>query len=109
MKSLDFVIGTAKKDPGSHQNDLWNYQNRARLLFQEITHLNYFVNAPDKSPYVDDVKKSSMYKTGKRKKNATVRKASRFSPITRPLAAKGATITPSASNPMFPTLDTNYI
>jgi hypothetical protein len=56
LKSLSFVINTAKKNPGAYQNDLWNYQNRARCVFHEITHLNYFMNAPDKSPYVDDVK-----------------------------------------------------
>ena len=67
MNSLDFVINTAKKNPGGYQKDLWNYQNRARVLFHEMTHLNYFVNAPDKSPYVDDVR--IKYGSGKGKKN----------------------------------------
>lgn len=56
MVSLSTVIdeGKAETDP-SEKNDLWNYQNRARVVFHEITHLNYFMNAPDKSPYVDDL------------------------------------------------------
>ena len=56
MPDLDFVINTAKRNSQSYQNHLWNYQDRARLLFHEMTHLNYVVNAPDISPYVDDVK-----------------------------------------------------
>ena len=56
LTSLDYVINTAKRNSPAYQNDLWNYQNRARVLFHEMTHLNYFVNAPDSSPYVDDVK-----------------------------------------------------
>ena len=67
MLDLDFVINTAKKNSQSYQNDLWNYQNRARLLLYEMTHLNYFVNAPDKSPYVDDVK--IRWKEGKKNYN----------------------------------------
>lgn len=65
--SLDFVVDTAKKNSRSYQNDLWNYQNRARVLFHEITHLNYFMNAPKESPYVDDVKIA--YGSGKGAKN----------------------------------------
>ncbi|KAL8731232.1 MAG: hypothetical protein Q9181_004375 [Wetmoreana brouardii] len=53
--SLDYVVNRAKKNP-SLQDDLWQYQNRARILFHEITHLNYFMIAPDKVPYVNDVR-----------------------------------------------------
>lgn len=52
MPSLSFAINTAKKNPGSYQNYLWNYQNRARVVFHDITHLNYFLNASEKSPFV---------------------------------------------------------
>lgn len=45
----------AKTFTPEEKNDLWNYQNRARTVFHEITHLNYFMNAPGKSPYVDDL------------------------------------------------------
>lgn len=67
LPDLDFVINTAKKNPGSYRNDLWNYQNRARVLFHEMTHLYYFMNSPDKSPYVDDVR--IKYGTGKNRVN----------------------------------------
>ena len=56
MISLDFAVSTAKKNGGIFQNDLWNYQNRARVLFHEMTHLDYFVNVPTKSPYIDDIR-----------------------------------------------------
>ena len=65
-KSLDFVIDTAKKNRGAYAEDLWNYQNRARILFHEITHLYYFMSSPDKSPFVDDVKIT--FGSGKKKK-----------------------------------------
>jgi hypothetical protein len=67
MKSLDFAINTAKKYKRAYQNDLWNYQNRARTLFHEVTHLNYFLNVPEKSPYVDTVR--IRYEIGKAKFN----------------------------------------
>lgn len=62
MRSLSEVVATAKRNSKSYQNDLWNYQNRARVVFHEITHLNYFMNAPKESPFVDDIK--IKYKVG---------------------------------------------
>ncbi|KAG8531808.1 uncharacterized protein KY384_003444 [Bacidia gigantensis] len=56
MRSLKEQMDTAKKNNQAYKNDLWNYQNRARTLFHEMTHLDYFMSTPDKSPYVDDVK-----------------------------------------------------
>lgn len=50
------MIDTAKKSTPLFRNNLWNYDNRARILFHEMTHLNFFMSAPDKSPYVDDVR-----------------------------------------------------
>ncbi|KAL8747440.1 MAG: hypothetical protein Q9190_000701 [Brigantiaea leucoxantha] len=61
--SLGTAIVNAKRNNQGYQKDLWNYQNRARVMFHEITHLDSFMNAPSKSPYVDDVK--IKYGTGK--------------------------------------------
>ena len=55
LQDLDIVMNSAKRHSRAYQKDLWNYQNRARCFFHEITHLNYFVNAPKKSPYTDDL------------------------------------------------------
>jgi len=56
MVSLGTAIQEAKEDlTPAEKNDLWEYQNRARTVFHEVTHLNYFMNAPDKSPFVDDL------------------------------------------------------
>jgi len=56
MMSLGTVIDAAKKEYTPEQkNNIWEYQNRARTFFHEITHLNYFMNAPGQSPYVDDL------------------------------------------------------
>ena len=56
MNSLSWVIKTAKKNNAAYQNDLRNYDNRARVLFHEMTHLDWFMNTPKKSPFVDDVR-----------------------------------------------------
>jgi hypothetical protein len=52
--TLDDAITNAKRR--SQTNDLWAFQNRARVVFHEITHLAYFMNAPKQSPYVVDVR-----------------------------------------------------
>ena len=54
MKSLSEAMRDVKsgKQP---RNDLWSFQNRARIMFHEMTHLSYFMNTPGKSPEVDDV------------------------------------------------------
>ncbi|KAI9680921.1 MAG: hypothetical protein M1829_001001 [Trizodia sp. TS-e1964] len=43
--------------PKQVQNNLDNWENRARCFFHEITHLDYFMNAGDnsKSPFVSDL------------------------------------------------------
>ncbi|KAI9658022.1 MAG: hypothetical protein M1821_002682 [Bathelium mastoideum] len=63
MANLATVTRNAKKNPGDYANNLWNYQNQARVMFHEMTHLNYFMNAPASSPYVDDL--HIRYKLGK--------------------------------------------
>ena len=54
MKSLSQVMANAKKGKKG-STDLWNYQNRARVMFHEVLHLVYFMNTPEKSPDIDDV------------------------------------------------------
>lgn len=41
--------------PKQSQNDLSKWNNRARTFFHEITHLDYFMNAPKTNPYVSDL------------------------------------------------------
>lgn len=53
LLALDFVTEKAKKSEEDQKN-LENWNNRARLFLHEVTHLNYFMNAPAKSPVVDD-------------------------------------------------------
>lgn len=53
MPQLDEAIGDVKDDQ-SLQDDLTNYDNKARIVLHEMTHLTYFMNSPDKSPIVDD-------------------------------------------------------
>lgn len=63
LNALDEVIASAKKR--SKTSDLWAFQNRPRVVFHEITHLAYFMNAPEQSPYVKDVR-ISYKENGKR-------------------------------------------
>jgi len=55
MRSLKDAINLVKGLPDVAQNNLGSWNNRARCLFHEITHLDYFMNVPDKSPWVDDL------------------------------------------------------
>lgn len=55
MRSLGETMDEVRRGNRA-QNDLWSYQNRARVMFHEMTHANYFMNAPDKNPYVDDLR-----------------------------------------------------
>ncbi|KAL9106051.1 MAG: hypothetical protein Q9227_008894 [Pyrenula ochraceoflavens] len=66
MSDLNFVISRAKKNSRDFQNDLWNYQNRARVFFHEITHQPYFMDEPGSAPFVDDLKIS--YGKGKQQR-----------------------------------------
>ena len=54
MDSLSDAMKGVKSGP-KDPNNLRNYQNRARVMFHEMTHMNYFMNAPKKSPIIDDV------------------------------------------------------
>ena len=56
-----------KNKPRADQDNLENWNNRARCFFHEVTHLDYFMNANDsrddsKSPEVFDAQ--FKYKTG---------------------------------------------
>ena len=35
--------------------NMWDYDNRARVFLHEVTHLDFFVNAPAEVPPVDDL------------------------------------------------------
>ena len=48
-------LGLAKFQT-SARDDLDSYDNRARVFFHEVTHLDYFMNTPAQSPVIDDVK-----------------------------------------------------
>lgn len=54
------MVKSTKAKSQAQQNDLRNWNNRARVFFHEVTHLDYFMNAgddpKDKSPYVSDLK-----------------------------------------------------
>ncbi|KAF2012502.1 hypothetical protein BU24DRAFT_352076, partial [Aaosphaeria arxii CBS 175.79] len=54
LKSLDEVTKNVKNQRPEVQDHLDQWNNRARCFFHEITHLNYFMNAPEKSPFIDD-------------------------------------------------------
>jgi hypothetical protein len=54
MKSLSEAMRDVRSGAES-RNNLWSYQNRARIMFHEMTHLSYFMNTPKKSPEVEDV------------------------------------------------------
>ena len=62
LNSLTDAIRLGQKKSAADQNNLETWENRARCFFREVTHLDYFMNAPDKSPYVSDTKFS--YKLG---------------------------------------------
>jgi hypothetical protein len=55
LPSLTEATDRAKSYPPILQDNLETWNNRARCFFHEITHLNYFMNAPEKSPVVEDV------------------------------------------------------
>jgi len=48
-------LGLAKSQ-GSARDNLDSYDNRARVFFHEVTHLDYFMNTPGQGPVIDDVK-----------------------------------------------------
>ncbi|KAF1961810.1 hypothetical protein CC80DRAFT_436156 [Byssothecium circinans] len=54
LRSLGDVTNDIKRQRPEVQDHLDQWNNRARTFFHEITHLNYFMNAPKKSPLVDD-------------------------------------------------------
>ena len=54
LQPLGDVTNNIKGQRPEVQDHLDQWNNRARTFFHEITHLNYFMNAPKKSPFVDD-------------------------------------------------------
>ncbi|KAF2247313.1 hypothetical protein BU26DRAFT_566298 [Trematosphaeria pertusa] len=62
LQPLGDVTNNIKKQRPEVQDHLDQWNNRARTFFHEITHLNYFMNAPKKSPFIDDARIT--YKSG---------------------------------------------
>jgi hypothetical protein len=48
-------MSNVPKKSKADQADLAKWDNRARVFLHETTHLDYFMNAPGKSPLVDDL------------------------------------------------------
>lgn len=68
LPTLTEAMDRFKKRPTAEQDNLENWNNRARLFFHEVTHLDYFMNADEskdnsKSPEVFDAQ--FKYKTGR--------------------------------------------
>ncbi|MCJ1399599.1 hypothetical protein MMC11_002801 [Xylographa trunciseda] len=63
------TTGLAFTDPDDRFN-LDNYENRARCFFHEVTHLDYFVDAPDTDQHVWDWRVT--IKTGKKVESSAV-------------------------------------
>lgn len=55
MRSLSEVMDGLPKRPLSEKVQLHNWNNRARVFQHEVTHLDYFMNAPGSSPLIDDL------------------------------------------------------
>lgn len=51
-QTLDIAV---KQGVSKHDVDLGNYNNRARIFLHEMTHLDYFVNAPSSVPQITDI------------------------------------------------------
>lgn len=67
LSTLTEAMDRFKNKPRTDQDNLENWNNRARVFFHEVTHLDYFMNANDsrddsKSPEVFDAQ--FKYKTG---------------------------------------------
>jgi hypothetical protein len=55
LYSLSDAINFGKRMSASDQNNLELWDNRARCFLHEVTHLDYFMNAPNKSPRTWDL------------------------------------------------------
>ena len=55
LNSLDDITKLQKQGPKTKQKNLQLWDNQARVFFHEVTHLDWFMNAPGKSPYVSDL------------------------------------------------------
>lgn len=68
LNSLTDAISLGKKKPQVTQNNLETWNSRARCFLHETTHLDWFMDAPNTSPFVDDL--SFQYKAKKKIENA---------------------------------------
>ncbi|PIA96168.1 hypothetical protein CB0940_10524 [Cercospora beticola] len=60
-KSLE-EVKTQIKQGSLNPQDLEAYQNRVRVMFHEVTHMDYFMGSPKKVPFVDDLRIDLRYK-----------------------------------------------
>ncbi|KAL9108235.1 MAG: hypothetical protein Q9227_006973 [Pyrenula ochraceoflavens] len=62
LTSLGTTVTNMQRRSTNDQNNLANWDNRARCFFHEVTHQVYFMNTPDKGPNVIDLQIS--YRSG---------------------------------------------
>ncbi|KAF2677923.1 hypothetical protein K458DRAFT_491629 [Lentithecium fluviatile CBS 122367] len=55
LRSLKEAIDYGNSLSEGQQDNLENWNNRARVWLHEATHMHYFMNTPDQSPDVDDL------------------------------------------------------
>lgn len=60
LQTLD--IGVENGMRSGKKKNLEMYDNQARVMFHEITHLDYFMSAPKVSPYISDLEALYTYK-----------------------------------------------
>lgn len=78
LLSLTEAIEQGKSKPAAAQNNLETWNSRARTFFHEATHLDYFMNAPKKSPYVGDTTFSYRAEGASNKLRVTGRSTRKF-------------------------------
>ncbi|KAI9674471.1 MAG: hypothetical protein M1817_001809 [Caeruleum heppii] len=67
LKSLGEAMDYGKKQPRDVQNNLETWNSRARCFLHEATHLDYFMDAPAKNPYISDLSFSYRDRNGVQK------------------------------------------
>lgn len=56
LNSLGDAITFGKKKSWAQRMNLETYNSRARCFLHEATHLDFFMNTPEKGPFIEDVK-----------------------------------------------------
>jgi len=68
LTDLSTAVTNGKRRSATDQNNLETWNSRARCFLHEATHLDYFMNAPEKSPFTNDL--TFQYKAGGITQNA---------------------------------------